>query len=1009
MAKKTFIPDASAIDTIIDLVPHEAAVIDPHGCILHSNGLFQRGLGSGSPLSFGRNLFDIISSSPLRTINTEELSVLCRNVLETGLPSGNIRPLSSPDGAVQALVLTFPDDGAGGRTPADANQNISRALNAADAGTWQWNLKSGAIQWSEGLWRLFEMQNTGEPPSLAIWEERLDPTNRDSTLQAFAACSSSAMLMHVEYCIILDDGSRRWVMSRGRPYHDSRGAMEGYIGITIDITEQKKLEAELRDNKARFSFALGAACSGIWEWNIETDELLWSEEVWRLYGLSPGSETLNHQLCVSTVHEEDRAIVSHVIKDAVTGGRDASVEFRVKYPGDGSLHWLQSKGSPKRDADGTVVKYIGLITDITERKLAEIELIENRSRLEQALAAAKAGIWEWDLLTGRNTWSDEVWALYGLEPHSREPSFAVWAETLHPEDRDAACLSVQSASAEGREISFEYRVPRADGSMLWLLSRGQPRRDASGAIVKYLGTVIDVTEQKSLEEQLLKSKARMAFALEATKAGVWEWDLKHDQVFWSDRIWQLYGLESGSKPNNHKLCESNVLPEDREQTFGIVMQAANREIEIDIEFRVCHPEDGTIHWLACRGKPQLDAQGALDRYVGTIMDITDRKRLDDELRENERKFRGIFDNAPIAISIKEIDTGKIIDVNDAWLNLLGYTLVEVLGRTGPDIGIHACREDYQAIEMASLKRERICNRQVLLHEKNGDLVDVLYSTEFIEFEGMAVMLVMMVDVTLEKMQQQNISRLEQSIADRNIQLQKEVERLHRFLSMISHEYRTPLAIMRTNLDLVKMKNKMGNFQNRQEFAKIDRSIARLVEVLEVSIQESRMADRHKSVTGRHELPLAGIIKSQVEAFSGIWKERSVLFENCLEDVRVYGEESGVKFAIFNLLDNARKYSPDESPISITCRKAGPGHIMIDVGNELREPLEDVDMDLFFEKYHRGGNSSNTAGAGLGLWLVKNIVTQHEGHIALSKQASGIVVTITLPVIASLGGDRQAKP
>ncbi|MGZ7184164.1 histidine kinase dimerization/phospho-acceptor domain-containing protein, partial [Streptococcus pyogenes] len=85
---------------------------------------------------------------------------------------------------------------------------------------------------------------------------------------------------------------------------------------------------------------------------------------------------------------------------------------------------------------------------------------------------------------------------------------------------------------------------------------------------------------------------------------------------------------------------------------------------------------------------------------------------------------------------------------------------------------------------------------------------------------------------------------------RNIQLQKEVERLHRFLSMISHEYRTPLAIMRTNLDLIKIKHKMGNYVNKQEFAKIERSIARLVEVLEVSIQESRIADRHKSLVNR---------------------------------------------------------------------------------------------------------------------------------------------------------------
>ncbi|RXK84324.1 PAS domain S-box protein [Chlorobaculum sp. 24CR] len=764
-------------------------------------------------------------------------------------------------------------------------------------------------------------------------------------------------------------------------------------GIDSASTEQ-----ELLEHKERISFALDAARSGIWEWNAETDRLMWSEEVWALYGLTPGSRQLNHELCVITVHEEDRDFVRTVITDTLHQGRAASVEYRVVHPADGSVHWLLSQGSPKYDANGKIVKYIGLITDITERKAVETTLLENKARLDQALEAAGAGIWEWDLIKGDNVWSDEVWRLYGLEPHGQTPSFALWAETIVHEDREATCQAVRKAATEGGNISIEYRVRYPDGSIHWLLSRGKPRKGRSGAIERYLGTIIDITRQKTLEEKLVKNEARMALALEATKAGVWEWNLKNDEVYWSDRIWRLYGLTPDSKPHNHKLCESTVHPDDREETFGIVMEAANREINIDIEFRVCHPEDGSLHWLACRGKPQLNEAGELDRYVGTVMDITERKRLDDELRENERKFRSIFDNAPIAISIKEIETGSIIDVNDSWLELLGYSLEEVTGKTGLELGLHHHESDYHELLATVARRERVCNKPLLLNEKNGDLVDVLYSTEFIELEGAAVLLVMMVDITLEKMQQQNISRLEQSIADRNIQLQKEVERLHRFLSMISHEYRTPLAIMRTNLDLIKIKHKMGKYSNNQEFAKIERSIARLVEVLEVSIQESRMADRHKSLTNRHKLPLATIIKSQVDTFSGIWKERTLVFENCPENINIYGEESGIKFAIFNLLDNARKYSPEESTITIKCFSKNENSVKIVVGNKLLYDLSTEELEMFFEKYHRGSHTSNTAGAGLGLWLVKNIVTQHDGSITLGKTGKRVEAAIILPVI-----------
>ena len=987
-----------SVDILIELIPDPVAVTSRDGRLLQANKTLLSALGKTRSGSVGKSIFKLLSASDLWSSDAEELRGYCAEACITGLPAGPVHPIPSSDGSATSLVIKLPSDIAKKEGTQNDRSKLSSALKAAKAGVWRWVPQTDDIHWSDELWDLFELENDGARPTMASWERRLMPDDLVTVRKSLGECAVNGSELEVEYRIRLEDGRIRWVLSRGRPVFDHQGKPLFYVGTSIDITEQKVIQQQLQDYRARISFALKAARSGIWEWNAKTDELMWSEEIWGLYGLPVNGRVLNNELCVLTVHDEDRAFVSQFIKGAFAQGIEASVEYRVIHPEDNSVHWLLSKGTPQYDSEGRLEKYIGLITDITERKLAESALLENKAKLSQALEAANAGIWEWDLKTGSNGWSDEVWRLYGLEPHSQPSSFALWEETIIPEDRRTASHAVQQASAEGRDISIEYRVRHADGSVHWLLSRGKPVQGKDGGIVKYLGTIIDITELKSLEEQLVKSKARMAFALEATHAGVWEWDLKRDEVYWSDRIWQLYGLTPDDKPHNHKMCENNVHPDDREKTFSTVMQAATQEMDINIEFRICPPENGAMRWLACRGKPQLDRDGALDRYIGTVMDITERKQLDDELRENERKFRSIFDNAPIAISIMDIDTGRIIDVNDSWLKLLGYSRGEVIGKTGLEIRTHCQEVDYEEVLTCMSQRERICNKPVILHDKSGDVIDVLYSTEFIELEGAVILLEMMVDITLEKMQQQNINRLEQSIADRNIQLQKEVERLHRFLSMISHEYRTPLAIMRTNIDLIKIKNKMGNYSNKQEFVKIDRSIARLVEVLEVSIQESRMADRHKSLTGRHELLLSSIIKSQVDVFSGIWKERHVDFDNCPAETIIYGEESGIKFAIFNLLDNARKYSPDDSIITIRCFQKEDVQIEIVVGNELMHDFNEEDFEIFFEKYHRGANSSNTAGAGLGLWLVKNIVMQHDGTISLSKTADGIEARIVLPVV-----------
>jgi len=1006
------------LDVVLDMMPEPVVVIEDNGKIVQANVPFGCIAGYAAEECRGENLYDFMAVSALWAGMEAQVRFACREAVVRGARYRNVRPVGALDGGVQQLVVTLPgpqaNKDADGSLPdkhrAEGGAQISRerlsqALQASRSAIWQWDLKTNKIVWSEEMWELLGLEDINEAPSAELWASALHPDARKTALDSLLACVDSGAELEVECELQPKFGRSRWVMTRGRALADEYGRVQYYIGTMIDISSRKLLEKQLRDNKERLKYALDAAQAGVWEWNVLTDELLWSEQVWQLYGLEVQSEQLCHQLCVSTVHPEDRVRVSDLIESAAHDRKPALVEYRTVHP-DGSVHWLQSQGMPLFDANGKLQRYIGLISDITERKLAELALVSNKERLGQALEASRAGVWEWDIATGENYWSDEIWPLYGLVPYCNEPSFELWASTIIPEDRPRATNSVLAAAGSGSELLVEYRVRYADGSLHWLHSRGKPLRNVHGRLARYIGTIIDITEQKVLERKLKENEERTGFALEATKAGVWEWDLKTDQVKWTDRIWRLYGLEPNSLPSNHKLCQSTVLPEDKETTFTTVLEAANREMEINIEYRVCHPVDGSIHWLACRGMPRLDEDGKLDRYIGTVMDITERKRLDNELRKNERKFRSIFDNAPIAISIEEIESGKLRDVNESWLHLLGYEKDEVLGRNAQDIGLHAGSSEFEAVEAAVKKQERISNRPMLWRKKTGQLVDVLYSSEFIELNDKVFLLVMMVDITLEKVQQQNISHLEQSIAERNMMLQKEVERLQRFLNMISHEYRTPLAIIRTNLDLIKMKHKMGVFTHKEEIVKVERAIARLVEVLEESIQESRISDVNKRST-RQSFSLAEVVNSQVEAFSSIWKERTITFEPCPEEFMIYGEQSEIKFAVFNLLDNARKYSPDGSLIELACAVADDEYAIV-ISNELMMELSGHDLEMCFEKYHRGQNSVNTAGAGLGLWLVRNIVQQHGGTVTLSKADGNISATVRLPRSCPEAAERSEK-
>ncbi len=146
--------------------------------------------------------------------------------------------------------------------------------------------------------------------------------------------------------------------------------------------------------------------------------------------------------------------------------------------------------------------------DITEQKRIETAVIESKTRFNQALKAAHAGVWEWNMETDANIWSDEVWPLYGLTRSGEKPSFKRWADTIHPDDQENAIQAVTMAAKKKEELNVEYRVCYPDGSLHWIMARGQPLFNEKGEATRYIGTVIDITERKQAEEALKKSNER---------------------------------------------------------------------------------------------------------------------------------------------------------------------------------------------------------------------------------------------------------------------------------------------------------------------------------------------------------------------------------------------------------------------------------------------------------------------------------------------------------------------
>jgi K+-sensing histidine kinase KdpD len=238
---------------------------------------------------------------------------------------------------------------------------------------------------------------------------------------------------------------------------------------------------------------------------------------------------------------------------------------------------------------------------------------------------------------------------------------------------------------------------------------------------------------------------------------------------------------------------------------------------------------------------------------------------------------------------------------------------------------------------------------------------------------------------------QNEKRLEKALESERLS----GERKSRFLAMLSHEYRTPLAIIRTNLDIFEIKGTDLPSWTKSKLQRMKHAVTRLVEVMDVSLDCNRLADYHEKEAFKN-LQIGPFINAELENIRSLYPERSFVSSGLKDCYEISGESRYLKTALFNILDNARKYSPPDSPITVDIEKEH-SEIVIKVRNQGPHISPD-DAEHFFEKYYRGFNSADTAGAGVGLWLVRQIIEQHRGRITIESCTVGVVTTIHLPLV-----------
>src|SRR6266542_1726853 len=238
-----------------------------------------------------------------------------------------------------------------------------------------------------------------------------------------------------------------------------------------------------------------------------------------------------------------------------------------------------------------------------------------------------------------------------------------WEGTIHPDDRARSIAHWRATMAAGQAAENELRVRRADGVYRWILGRFAPLRDEMGNIVKWYGVSTDIDDRKRAEEALRASEARLQAAIDAADIGLWDWDLVSRQIIWLGHHGELFGFAAGEFDGTYLSFEKRVHPEDLEELNRAVQRAREEGSEYTHEYRVVWP-DGSIHWIAGRGRFVYNQTGQPLRMYGAVLDITERKGAEEAIRKSEQVLREAESLGHTGSWEQNLATGEIFNTEE---------------------------------------------------------------------------------------------------------------------------------------------------------------------------------------------------------------------------------------------------------------------------------------------------------------------------------------------------------
>ncbi|HEY9850569.1 MAG TPA: PAS domain S-box protein [Leptolyngbyaceae cyanobacterium] len=688
-------------------------------------------------------------------------------------------------------------------------------------------------------------------------------------------------------------------------------------------------------------------------------------------------------------------------------------EFRIRRP-DGTIRYVEYAAI----ANFIPHRHLSILRDITQRKQIEAELSQYRDRLEQlvelrtseltkvneqlkqeiffrqqteeklrkneaflseAQKVANVGSWELDLATKKLTFSAQTFRILALDPEMGEPSYAESLSLIYSDDRRKLLQAIQEAITDGKTYKFDMRIILPDGSIKYVFATGKPILKEAGKVERLFGTILDINERKQIEEALYRREQDFKALAENSPDIITRFNQELRHLYINPAIEKVTGIsyQNFIGKNNRDLGWPEEKVFQWETTLRKAFETGKAQI-ISFDFTSF---TGIIKYYQSRIVPEFSGDGAVESVLCVTRDITELKQVENALRESEERFKRIFFDAPIGMVVAKSD-GELVQVNQAFCRMLGYSESELIGRNFKDITYPAdLAKEVPYIEKCLNKELSYYQLEKRYVKKNGELL--------------------LINITCGVIPDLNTNTIYGLAMVEDIAERKEIERLKdEFISVVSHELRTPMTSLRGALGLIST-GRLGTLTEPGErllkFAieDTDRLVRLINDILDLEYLKSGKISLNFQVYDAAELMQRVIYIMQPIA--------NLATVNLLINpvpIKVFVDGDRIIQVLTNLVSNAIKFSLPNTTVYLTAQTQTKDNIALFQVKDRGKGIPEEKLEKIFDRFEQvdASDSRQKGGTGLGLAICRSIVEQHGGHIWVeSRIGVGSTFYFTVPM------------